>query len=131
MRNNRIVSVDFDGTCVTHEYPNVGRDIGSQDVLRKLVSHGNKIILHTMRGGQHLADAVDWFSKNGINLYGVNCNPDQYKWTSSPKPYAHIYIDDAALGCPIKRDLENPEERPFCDWELISNELERMGYFDN
>ena len=27
MRNNRIVSVDFDGTCVTHEYPNVGLSI--------------------------------------------------------------------------------------------------------
>ena len=131
MIKNRIVSVDFDGTCVTHEYPNIGRDIGAGVVLRKLVASGNKIILHTMRSGDHLLDAVRWFRKNGINLYGINENPDQHSWTSSPKPYAHIYIDDAALGCPLKSDEINHNGRPFCDWELIGNELDRMGYFDN
>ena len=131
MSKNRIVSVDFDGTCVTHEYPAVGRDIGAQEVLRELVSHGNMIILHTMRSGPHLLDAVNWFNENGIKLYGVNCNPDQHSWTSSPKPYAHVYIDDAALGCPLKHDSANHEVRQFCDWELIKNQLDRMGYFDN
>ena len=131
MIKNRIVSVDFDGTCVTHEYPNIGRDIGAGVVLRKLVARGNKIILHTMRSGDHLLDAVSWFRENGIDLYGINENPDQHSWTSSPKPYAHIYIDDAALGCPLKSDEINRNGRPFCDWELIGNELDRMGYFDN
>lgn len=34
-----IIAIDFDGTCVTHEYPNIGRDIGP--VLRKLVENGH------------------------------------------------------------------------------------------
>jgi hypothetical protein len=29
-----IIAVDFDGTCVTHEYPKVGRDIGAVPVLK-------------------------------------------------------------------------------------------------
>ena len=49
-------------------------------------------------------DAVNWFKKNDIPLYGINENPDQSSWTTSPKPYCHIYIDDAALGCPLIRN---------------------------
>lgn len=29
-----IIAVDFDGTCVTHEYPKVGREIGAVGVLK-------------------------------------------------------------------------------------------------
>ena len=44
-----IIVVDFDGTCVTHEFPEVGRDIGAVSVLKELVEKGHKIILYTMR----------------------------------------------------------------------------------
>jgi hypothetical protein len=30
-----LVAVDFDGTCVTHEYPDVGREIGAAMVTRR------------------------------------------------------------------------------------------------
>ena len=26
-----IIAIDFDGTCVTHEYPKIGKDIGAVD----------------------------------------------------------------------------------------------------
>lgn len=32
-----IIAVDFDGTCVTHEFPRVGKDIGAVPVLKELV----------------------------------------------------------------------------------------------
>lgn len=32
-----VIAVDFDGTCVTHEFPKIGKDIGAIPVLRKLV----------------------------------------------------------------------------------------------
>ena len=35
-----VLAIDFDGTCVTHEYPKVGKDIGSVPVLKKLVENG-------------------------------------------------------------------------------------------
>ena len=112
------IAVDFDGTCVTHEYPNIGKDIGAVPVLKKLTANGHKLILNTMRSGDDLSDAVKWFEENEISLYGINNNPSQKFWTDSPKVYAHLYIDDAALGCPLKNDL-SISERPFVDWKVI------------
>ena len=110
------VAVDFDGTCVTHEYPKIGRFIGAQKVLSRIVKNDGKIILWTMRSGKQLDEAVQWFADNAIPLYGIQRNPTQDGWTSSPKAYAKIYIDDAALGCPLKKGLK--DERPFVDWEV-------------
>lgn len=120
-----IFAIDFDGTCVTHEYPRVGKSIGAEKVLRALVESGHKIILYTMRshraddGVDTLQEAVDWFKKNGIELYGVNENPTQVLWTDSPKPYANLYIDDSALGCPLK--YGDISERPYVNWERLEN----------
>ena len=47
--NELIIAVDFDGTCVTHEYPDIGRDIGAAPVLKRLVESGVRLILWTMR----------------------------------------------------------------------------------
>lgn len=96
------ICIDFDGTCVTHEFPKVGKDIGAVPVLKKLVEAGHKLILFTMRSNRHvpnetgdptimdvtgmfLDDAVNWFKQNDIPLYGINENPTQKTWTNSPK----------------------------------------------
>ena len=124
-----IFAVDFDGTCVTHEYPNIGKNIGAEKVLRNLVKNGHKIILYTMRshkpyGGRDLLEeAVRWFKWNEIDLYGVNENPDQKEWTDSPKPIADIYIDDRALGCPLKVE----DGRTVVDWSVIDNWFKQIG----
>lgn len=110
-----IFAIDFDGTVVTHEYPKIGKDVGAVPVLKELIKNGHKLILYTMRSDELLDDAVDWFEKNDIELYGVNENPSQKEWTNSPKVYAHIYIDDAALGCPIIKT----EKRAYVDWPTI------------
>lgn len=115
-----VIAVDFDGTCVTHEFPKVGREVGAPRVLRRLVLEGASLILFTMRSGEHLLDAEKWFAKHGIPLYGVNRNPTQ-DWTESPKAYAQIYIDDAALGAPLRKGL--PGERPFINWEAVERML--------
>lgn len=117
------IAIDFDGTCVTHDYPRIGKDIGAVTVLKRLVEAGHKLILNTMRSGNELQDAIDWFNENGIELYGANENPTQKRWTQSPKVYAHLYIDDAALGCPLRMNSDL-SERPFVDWEVVSFLLE-------
>lgn len=132
------IAIDFDGTCVTHEFPNVGKDIGAVPVLKKLVEKGHKLILFTMRskmvglspvtgkeefGG--LEDAVKWFEDNGIELYGIQLDPDQYKWTRSVKCYAELYIDDAALGCPLV--VPSDGSRPYVDWIKVKKLLEWKG----
>lgn len=132
-----VVAVDFDGTCVSHEFPLVGREIGAPRVLKRMVAAGAKLILWTMRsdvenpssdhpeitpqGGPYLTDATQWFEKHEIPLYGVQRNPTQDRWTHSPKAYANIYIDDAALGCPLKTEV--PGERPFVDWDKVEEML--------
>ncbi len=115
-----IIAVDFDGTCVTHEFPNEGKDIGAQEVLKELVAKGHKLILYTMRSGATLETAIQWFLKNGISLYGIQYNPEQALWTSSNKCYAQLYIDDAALGCPL---VWGKSERPYVDWVEVKNLL--------
>ena len=112
-----IIALDFDGTVVTHEYPYVGEDIGAVPVLKELTAAGHQLILFTMRSGKLLDEALAWFERNGIELFAVNENPEQKSWTSSVKVHANIYIDDCALGCPIR--FEDGVRRPFVDWQKV------------
>lgn len=109
------ICVDFDGTCVTHDFPNVGNDIGAVPVLKRLVNDGHRLILFTMRSGETLMDAINWFKENNIKLYGIQKNPTQQMWTDSPKAYGQLYIDDAALGAPLIID-KTISDRPFINW---------------
>lgn len=126
----KYVCVDFDGTATTHDYPLVGKPIGSVSVLKKLVASGHLLILFTMRSGKQLEDAVNWFLDNGILLYGIQTNPTQKNWTESPKAYGHLYIDDAAIGCPLKFDPEL-SGRPFVDWVEVEKLLIKQEYLKN
>ena len=121
-----LVAVDFDGTCVTHEYPNIGKDIGAVPILKKLIKNGHKIILLTMRHGKFLDEAVQWFNNNDIELYGINENPQQKEWTDSPKVFANVYIDDAGLGIPLSYD-NNISLRPFVNWTMVDKYIEKYG----
>lgn len=123
-----VIAVDFDGTCVTHEYPAIGKDIGAVPVLKELAAAGHDLILFTMRDGDRLKDAVNWFKWNKIPLYAINTNPDQKSWTSSPKVYADLYIDDAAAGCPIK--FMDGVSRPFVDWDRMRKLLVDYGMIE-
>jgi hydroxymethylpyrimidine pyrophosphatase-like HAD family hydrolase len=118
------IAVDFDGTCVTHDYPNIGKDIGAVPVLKKLTDSGHKIILNTMRSGDKLKEAMQWFTDNNIPLYGANENPTQKSWTESQKVFANLYIDDAALGCPLIFD-HAVSSRPFVNWNAVEEYLEK------
>ena len=134
LKNNLIVAVDFDGTCTTHEYPNIGKDIGAVPVLKKLVEKGHRLMLWTMRGTkpqqerQTLQEAVEWFKANDIPLWGINFNPVQKAsgWTNSNKQHANLYIDDAALGAPLKFDPEL-SNRGFIDWVEVERQLTEHG----
>jgi hypothetical protein len=139
MKNTIEINIDFDGTCVTHDYPRVGGDIGSISVLKKLTDKGHRLILFTMRSNGNafknidgtvdndgLNDAVNWFKDNDIPLYGIQRNPTQSNWTTSPKSYAPLMIDDSALGCPLKMD-SSVSPRPFVDWVKVEEMLIEMG----
>ena len=139
------IAVDFDGTCVTHDFAKVGKNIGAEIVLKKLADKGHKIILYTMRShpsektekagtsgmipttNDCLQDAIDWFAKYDIPLYGVNDNPSQHSWTDSPKVYANMYIDDAALGIPLVYNDMSSMMRPYVGWVRVTELLYESG----
>ena len=117
--DKKIFAIDCDGTVVTHEYPNMGTDVPhAVAVLKELVEKGAKLILYTMRSNDKLEEAINWFKEKDIPLWGINENPEQTSWTNSRKVYAHHYVDDAALGCPLLPGLRT--ERPYVDWTAIS-----------
>lgn len=134
------ICIDFDGTCVTHEFPKVGQDIGAVPVLKELVKNGHNLILFTMRSdkndnigysveipeihnGNFLTDAIEWFKSNDIPLYGIQTNPQQIEWTTSPKAYGQLYIDDAAYGCPL---IHGKHNRPYVCWDTVREGLVNM-----
>ena len=127
------ITIDFDGTVVTHDFPNVGKDIGAVPILKKLINNGHQLILNTMRshgmrdyGDKPLDDAVNWFKENNIPLYGININPEQWSWTKSPKAYGHYDIDDTNAFAPLIYD-RNFHDRPYIDWKTMEVELIRIG----
>ena len=130
-----IICIDFDGTCVTHDFPNIGKDIGAQSVLKKIVEAEHKLVLFTIRGEatfcdrgiiNALAEAVQWFEQNEIPLHGINIEPEQHTWTSSQKAYEDIYIDDSALGCPLTSNFEL-SDRPYVNWIDVEHWLQIYG----
>lgn len=115
----RIVAVDFDGTIVEHKYPNIGKPLPyAFETLKKLRENGVRVFLYTMRGHPDLErfphldlhtgkfiphdtlqEAIDFCKENGLEFDGINESPEQF--STSTKQYAHVYIDDSALGCPL------------------------------
>lgn len=90
-------------------------------MLLELQERGHQFIIWTMRSGETLQDACNWFTKNGISYIGANENPTQHGWSQSPKAYAQVYIDDAALGCPLRSGVNGP--RPMVDWALVRTHM--------
>lgn len=120
--NAYCIVLDFDGTVVKHAYPAIGEDIGAVPVLKRLVANGCSLLLNTMRshdsaGVDTLQPALDWFEAHGLPLYGVNENPTQKEWTASPKVYGNLYIDDGALGAPLKVDAQG---HTYLDWDKVT-----------
>jgi len=112
------ICVDFDGTIVAHEFPDIGEPVpGAIEAMKKWNELGAKLILFTMRSGPYLEKAINYLSNQGVEFYGINHNPDQSSWSQSPKAYGHIYVDDAAFGCPLTE--EYGFERPCVDWQKV------------
>lgn len=124
-----VIAVDFDGTCTTNKFPDIGQNIGAQYVLKRLLINGHDIVLNTVRSSRinHrdiLKEAVEWFIKQGISLYGINEIPGQKEYSSSPKVNADLYIDDHSLGIPLIRTIRF---NPFVDWIKASYMLQEMN----
>ncbi len=144
MNKKMTIAIDFDGTCITNDFPEKGKDIGAVPVLKKMLEAGHNLILYTCRqdhledryiklneeedslflpGANHLTEAVEWFNNNNIPLVGVNYNPDEFEYETN-KPYFDLLIDDKALGIPtttitIVGDTIVSSKNPFVEWQAV------------
>jgi hypothetical protein len=124
MSKDYVLGVDFDGTIVEHEYPQIGPEAPfAFEWLKKFQSLGIRLVLFTMRSGVELNEAVTFCQKNGIEFYGINVNPTQKTWTNSPKAYCQNYIDDASIGCPLVKPFLKTIGRPYVNWKLAGPKI--------
>lgn len=131
------ICVDFDGTVVEHEFPDIGAPAPNAfRWLKRWQELGAKLILWTMRSdgrsgdgkkenGPVLTEAVEFCRKHGVEFWGVNENPTQKTWTNSQKAYAVHYVDDAAIGCPL-RPASKSGVRPVVDWDVVGPLVESL-----
>jgi hydroxymethylpyrimidine pyrophosphatase-like HAD family hydrolase len=99
--DSKVIAVDFDGTIVTHAYPQIGKEmLFAFATLKELQSRGHKLILWTFRSGELLDEAVEYCRKNGVEFYAVNKNyPEEvFSENISRKVNADIFIDDRNVG---------------------------------
>jgi hypothetical protein len=99
--NGLKIAVDFDGTIVDHEYPEIGKEkLFAFQTLKEFEKLGARLILWTFRTGKELNEAVEYCKKNGIEFYAVNKNyPEEiYDETISRKIDADLFIDDRNIG---------------------------------
>jgi len=95
------IAIDFDGTIVEHEFPEIGKEkLFAFQSMKELEKKGARLILWTFRTGNELDDAVEFCRKNGIEFYAVNKSyPEEiFDETISRKIDADIYIDDKNVG---------------------------------
>lgn len=101
MKQNLTIAIDFDGTIVSHKYPEIGKELPfATDTLRALQKKGHKLILWTYRAGKELDDAVQFCLSKGVEFYAVNKNYPEEKMSDkiSRKILADLYIDDRNFG---------------------------------
>jgi hypothetical protein len=126
---NFVIAVDFDGTIAQHEFPKIGPPVpGAFEWLRKYLELDAKLLLWTMRSdgqdvGDVLTQAIEFCRERGVEFHGHNVNPDQH-WSTSPKAYANVYIDDNAFGCPLITSSEY--FRPCVNWSVVGPAVAAM-----
>ncbi|MBN1108813.1 MAG: hypothetical protein JXR66_11145 [Bacteroidales bacterium] len=132
------IAIDFDGTIVEHEYPDIGREkLFAFRTLKELEKRGARLILWTFRAGKELEEAVEFCHQNGIEFYAVNRNyPEEiFDESVSRKIDADIYIDDKNIGgfqgwswvwqtlFPFEAEMKEAEKRIF---SIRNNILKRI-----
>ena len=132
------IYLDFDGTVVEHQYPNIGiYNEGCFEVIKKLQKAGHRIILNTYRANLEngtLEAAINylnfWAIEKGFvvieEFEKVKLEPHPWDWNYF-KTNDLIYIDDICIRIPLKPATE--AKYPIVDWEKLDQEFEEEGIY--
>lgn len=103
---NKIISVDFDGTLCENNWPEIGE--ANKEMITYLKgrkANGDKLILWTCRVDDMLKNAIDWSAEQGLIFDAINENlPEMVAFfgTNTRKVFADEYIDDRNAWLPSK-----------------------------
>lgn len=93
-----IFAVDFDGTIVDHEFPQIGKEKpDALKTLKRLQGAGHHIIIWTCRCEPYLSPAIAWLKDHGFTPDAVNSNLASVPGFAVPKILADVYIDDRSF----------------------------------
>jgi len=114
-----IVAVDFDGTILQSEYPNVGEPIPyAVQSLNKMIDVGIRIVIWTCRSD--ILPVIDFLDAHNIEVDAINSNNaltqkewEKFNWKNSRKIGADVYIEDRGFINPID----------VFGWTLIAKKL--------
>ncbi|MHB1419308.1 MAG: hypothetical protein ACYCX4_06910 [Bacillota bacterium] len=91
----KVVAVDFDSTITDGDINHIGSVRPyCREVLVAMREQGIKVIIWTCRAGDYLEEAKKFLKDNDIFYDKINENIDDLGFTTSPKIYADLYIDD-------------------------------------
>jgi len=116
-----IFAIDFDGTIVEHEFPDIGPEkFGAIETMKALQKVRHKIIIWTCRTGEMLDVMEQWFKKKNFVPDSINKSLVPYSsyGFSFPKVYADIYLDDRSFP-------------PFTDWKSVQRQFLNEVYLDD
>jgi len=138
------IYLDFDGTVVEHDYPNIGRcNFGCFEVIKKLQDAGHEIILNTYRiecdresfeQAQKYLNETYWnFCKDKntelqpiLKHTGTKSNPVIWDWNIM-KQTKEIWIDDIANDIPIKPCVMMTDN--MVDWDELDKQFKENDLY--
>jgi hypothetical protein len=106
-----IIAVDFDGTIVENDFPEIGKELpGAIRTLKDLQAVGHKIIIWTCRCEPYLSPMTAWFKEKGFTPDAVNSNLGNVSGFAMPKIFYDVLFDDRSFP-------------PFRSWNWVRAEF--------
>lgn len=133
------IYLDFDGTVVAHEYPEIGvYNEGCFEVIKKLQKAGHEIILNTSRidfKNGTMEEALYFLEKNKEKIHlpiteytPAKLTPTEWSWETI-ELFETIFIDDFAKGIPMRTLEENPK-LALVDWDKIDLQFDEWKLYE-
>lgn len=132
------IYLDFDGTVVEHNYPELGAyNEGCFEVVSKLQIAGYQFILNTYRANVQdgtLEEALYFLKKHRHRLYNPIIEATIHK--ISPPSWNEeelfntdiIFIDDLSVGIPLRDTVELSNSK-MIDWMKLDSIFKKYGLY--
>ena len=143
------IYLDFDGTIVEHQYPEIGScNVGSMEIIKKLHDAGHKIILNTRRANENngkLEQALTIFNEyycmhlkdsKVLNDFEMNPITECCKRKLHPMPFFweqikqvnELFIDVEAFNIPLKKAIM--AYGMMVDWQELDKQFIDNGIYE-